>query len=32
MKKCKKCDKSLIDYISHKGLCYNCFIKLGDEK
>jgi len=30
--KCKECEKSLIDYINHKGLCYNCFIKLGDEK
>jgi len=31
MKKCKKCDKSLIDYINHKGLCYQCFIQLGDK-
>tara|TARA_Y100001938_G_C8026838_1_gene398488 strand:- start:975 stop:1076 length:102 start_codon:yes stop_codon:yes gene_type:complete len=29
--KCKDCEKSLVDYISHKGLCYECFIQLGDK-
>jgi hypothetical protein len=29
---CKKCNRSLVGHITHKGLCYQCFIKLGDEK
>jgi len=27
----KECEKSLVDYISHKGLFYEYFIQLGDK-